>query len=608
MPRTYCNIASALTAIVILACSAIEDPVRADALMVTRAMKASTIAEVFIEDQRVRVELEIGADDLGAFANVLPDELYAKVTGRNESLAKRLEVFLEKDWVIQADGLQLSGRLEEVLAAKRSVRDEVTGEPLAIQPEDAEHVIQVKIAYDLVKPPSKLSVRPPRTESGVAANIGFVCYHSGLPVNDFRYLSDEFTVDLDWDDPWYSSFRHRNLRRQFDAPLSVYLYVEPYEVRKEIIIRPKDVESWLDLGLDSGGLIPVQQQREIKERIAEFLADKNPVTIDGQEVTGRLDRVHFIHRSLKSTGIIDPAVDLATVSATLGLIYVYPIAEMPEQVSMQCELFTPRIQSIPAVASDEAGGLPGVVTPDAPVLTWKNYLTSPSNTELLTIARPPAPPAMSFPLVSVCCGAVMIILLNAVWRQRRAGRRLSRVAVFGAMAAMVVGVLLFPTARFTFNNPYANRPDLTEQETGELLQTLLHNVYRSFEHHDEQVIYDRLARSVAGELLSDVYLQTRRSMEVKNQGGLRISVKEVAVTEVDPNDQGGSELTYRFRWRVGGWIGHWGHVHARQNEHVAMITIGDQNGHWKITAMEMLDQSPADSTMGLTSTRQGGEA
>ena len=93
MPRIHCNIASALTAIVILACSAIEDPVRADALMVTRAMKASTIAEVFIEDQRVLVELEIGTDDLGAFANVLPDDLYAKVTARNESLAKRLEVF-----------------------------------------------------------------------------------------------------------------------------------------------------------------------------------------------------------------------------------------------------------------------------------------------------------------------------------------------------------------------------------------------------------------------------------------------------------------------------------------------------------------------------------
>ena len=597
-----------MAAIAIIAASLMVKLVFADALVVSKAMKASTIAEIFIEEQHVRVDLEIGAGDLGAFANILPDELHAKVIGRNEPFSKRLQVFLEENWVILSDGRQLSGRLEEILPAKRIVRDEVTGEPLAIEPENAELVIRVSLVYDLVKPPSELSIRPPVAENGVAANIGFVCYHSGLPVNDFRYLSDEFTVDLDWDDPWYSSFRHRNLRRQFDAPLSIYLYVEPYEVRKEIIIRPKDVEFWLDLGLDSGGSIPVQRQPELKERIAEFLADRNPVTVDGQEVTGRLNRVHFIHRSLNSTGIIEPPVDLKTVSATLGLIYVYPIAEMPEQVSMKCELFTPRIQSIPAVASDEAGGLPGVVTPDAPVLTWKNYLTNPSNTELLTVARPPAPPAKSVPLVSVCCGAVVIILLIVVWRQWRAGRRLSRFVVYGAMAAMVVGVLLLPVPRFTLGNPFANRLELTEQETSELLQTLLHNVYRSFEHHDEQVIYDRLARSIAGELLSDVYLQTRRSMEVKNQGGLRISVKEVEVTEFEPNNEGASELAYRCRWRVRGWIGHWGHVHARQNEHVAMITIADRDGRWKITAMEMLDQSPADSTMDLKSIRRGEEA
>ena len=39
----------------------------------------------------------------------------------------------------------------------------------------------------------------------MAATIGFVCYHEGVPVNDFRYLSEEVTLDLDWDDPWFSA-------------------------------------------------------------------------------------------------------------------------------------------------------------------------------------------------------------------------------------------------------------------------------------------------------------------------------------------------------------------------------------------------------------------
>ena len=124
-----------------------------------------------------------------------------------------------------------------------------------------------------------------------------------------RYLSGEVTLDLDWSDPWYSRFRHRNLRRQFDAPLSAYLYIEPYEVRKEIIVRPKDLQTWLDLGLQHDGLIPVGQQEELKRRVVEFLSAKNPVAIDGRKVEGRLDRIHFIRRTLRTTGIIDARPD-----------------------------------------------------------------------------------------------------------------------------------------------------------------------------------------------------------------------------------------------------------------------------------------------------------
>jgi hypothetical protein len=51
---------------------------RADALVVTTAMKAATIAEVFIEDAAVRVELEVGMTDIPAFGNLLPDQLLRK--------------------------------------------------------------------------------------------------------------------------------------------------------------------------------------------------------------------------------------------------------------------------------------------------------------------------------------------------------------------------------------------------------------------------------------------------------------------------------------------------------------------------------------------------
>ena len=153
-----------------------------------------------------------------------------------------------------------------------------------------------------------------------------------------------------------------------------------------------------------------------------------------------------------------------------------------------------------------------------------------------------------------------------------------------------------PFARVVVANPFAQSPDIPDEEAKELVTGLLHNVYRAFDHHDESLIYDRLSRSIAGDLLPEVYLETRRSMQVRNQGGLRISVKEVTVSELESVGQtGASEFTYRCRWRVAGWIGHWGHVHRRANEHLAHVTIAPQDGRWKITAIEMLDERASES-------------
>jgi hypothetical protein len=51
----------------------------ADALVVTRAMQASTIAEVFVDEDQIRVEIEVGAADVEAFRNILPDEMFEKL-------------------------------------------------------------------------------------------------------------------------------------------------------------------------------------------------------------------------------------------------------------------------------------------------------------------------------------------------------------------------------------------------------------------------------------------------------------------------------------------------------------------------------------------------
>ena len=224
----------------------------ADAISVTKAMQASTVAEIFVDEQGLRIELEIGFADIKAFANLLPDSSREKLGLKPAPLAERVERFFQEDFVIRPDqGQPLVGRIEQLEARDRLQRDEITGDPMPVQPAKQERILFVELSYTWDQPPNSLSLQPPLNEDAPtpAASIGFVLYHDSVAVNDFRYLASTFTVDLDWSDPWYSRFRTRNLIRQFDAPLSVFLYVDAFEVRKEIVIRPKDLQQWVDLGL-----------------------------------------------------------------------------------------------------------------------------------------------------------------------------------------------------------------------------------------------------------------------------------------------------------------------------------------------------------------------
>ena len=72
---------------IILGLFASAGPAVGDALVVTRAMKAGTIAEIFVEQGSVRVELEIGATDVEAFLNL--DALSAELGSSARPLIDR---------------------------------------------------------------------------------------------------------------------------------------------------------------------------------------------------------------------------------------------------------------------------------------------------------------------------------------------------------------------------------------------------------------------------------------------------------------------------------------------------------------------------------------
>ena len=567
---------------------------KADALMVTKAMTASTIAELFVEERTIRVELDIGVKDLDAFRNIMPDELYERLGHEPKPLVERIERFFSQDWVIRADGGEpLVGRIERMEPGRRIQRDEITGEPLPVQPEDAEVVVRVGLIYSFDKRPKTLSVEPPRREeaSFVAANVGFVVYHMGVAVNDFRYLGQEEMLDLDWDDPWYSTFRNRNLRRQYNAPLSAFLYVEHFEVRKEIVARPKDLQQWIDLGLEGKTVITVADQEELKQKVAEFLMPRGIVEIDGKRIEPILDRIHFIRRTLRRTGIVDPPEDLDINSAMLGVIFVYPINGLPQEATLTWDLFGPRIQKVASTATDEAGGLPNTLTPDDPVLKWQNFLKNPRSLAMRVIDPPPSPLRLSVPVLSALCVVLALVLGVTSTRRARVEQRMPRKLILSSVVMLVCGLICLPYTHASFTVPFTGASRIKPDEAKSIVGGLLYNIYRSFDRRDESVIYDRLASSLKGDILSDVYLQTRRSMELESQGGARVKVDEVDVLEAVTQESTGQRgFVCRCRWNVSGSVGHWGHIHRRTNQYDAVFTVEPVEDVWKIAAIDLREE------------------
>jgi hypothetical protein len=305
------------------------------------------------------------------------------------------------------------------------------------------------------------------------------------------------------------------------------------------------------------------------------------VTIDGETITPELARVNFLERTLKTSRVIDPPIDIDIDAAILGAIFVYPTAGISQHVTMEWDLFDERIQRVAAAAVDPLGPMPSFLEPDYAVLEWQNFIKIPVMPTLADLRDPPSDVARSMLTARWILGGMSLILL---WRLVVAFRKGDRRRT-GLAAAVVFSVLATATAAWA-----SREARLSSDALHEVVAGLLHNIYRSFDYRQEEQIYDVLARSVDGELLTRIYLETRRGLELANQGGARAKVKEIELTEIDaePVEAGGIEAV--ATWTVNGSVGHWGHVHQRRNQYRAELTVRPLDGTWKLTGIEILQE------------------
>ena len=557
---------------------------KADYIHQTLAEYSGTIMEFRIEKQQITVVLEIDEKDKQAFFNLL---------AKNNNSGQEINFLQTKNQ------RPLIGKIKKIETRKRTPRGNINllpttdlmGRPLNI-PKVSPYVTYVEIIYPLKNQPSQLILSPPleKNQQYPAIAIGFITFHDKIPITNYWYLSQPEVLNLNWEDPWYSHFENPNLTRPHPSSLLSYVYVEPYEVRHEILIRFRDLADFINFDTTAIKSLQPQSLSSIKAQAVNYFQRQPQMTIDDKAVTPIIDKINFLEADRKGVfQVIQNPEEFEINSAIIGINLVYPIETLPTEVKVAWDMFNEKIQNIPTVTTDPAGPFPYNLTPDAPVLVWKNTLTNYviPKVEYLPVSNQFNLPLGLFIFVSLSIFTLIIILKN-----QKGNKKSEKYYYALPILFLFIGIFSHPFSQIKLGKPQFILAQVSEPEAQVIFSHLLKNIYRAFDFREESDIYDKLAVSLEGDLLTDVYLQTRKSMEIENQGGAVGTVQNIEITDVKKAaspSQG--KVAFRTKWIASGTLEHWGHSHNRQNQYDAILTISPVNDVWKITAIELLSET-----------------
>lgn len=576
---------------------------RADWINLTGAENARNIAEIYVEKDQVKIKLEIYVKDLLVFDELVPDDFFPEPIPGRPGLEDRMQVFTDTGFQIITDtGKKLPAKIDLVEPRMRIDRpspfagsiNPYTRQRVPGPPED-KRVLYVELSYPFEGKPKSLTFIPPVDENGFPkVSIGFLCYHGGVPVVDFRQLTDINTLHLDWDDPWYSVFEKKTLKRTLQSGVRTYLYIEPYEVRHEILVRVKDMMTWMDFDLRGEDFIEEDEFNPVREKVAQFFMDREKVLIDGKQLKPILDRTAYVESSMLRSRFIEIPEQVPLNSAMIGIVITYLTDGIPQEVVTQWDLFSDRIQKVTARMTDPAGPFPYDLGPDDNVLKWTNYLNNYTIPTVDKIMVDETHRGIAVPLGSLACVVLLLPFAFSVFSRRRKSQPV-KVQFSIILILAICAVVLFPRWHVSVGSS-ARASQISENDSKTIVLSLLKNVYRAFDFREEEDVYDKLAISVSGDLLKDVYLQSRQSMIIEQAGGAHAKVKQVEVLETDVKQskkQKGA-LDVRTKWTAVGSVGHWGHIHTRQNVYDAILTLAVDDGSWKISGIELLEEKRID--------------
>lgn len=562
----------------------------ADWINLTAAEKLPNVAEIFVREDRVHIVLQLSEDSLENVAELLPEDMLRERGIEPEPMEQRMERFAREKFQVIADGaIDLSATLRFSEPRPRKDRSSpVKGivHPLTRQkapdPPDEVRVLHAELDYFFDRKPKTLTFVPPLDADGnPLLELGFIVYQESVPVIDFRELTGPATLALSWDDPWDSAFEDPNLARHHRWPIMSFLYVEPREVRHEIVIRLRDLEDWADLNFDRNAPITDDGRREVLDAASRFFEDKNPVIIDGTPAKPASVGTEFLELSLAGIEVIEDDRNLDPVTAVLGVTLSYPIGQMPEEVTAIWQLFSDRIETVPVTSIDPIGPFPAEFGVTYPSHTWTNRLLRFEEPGVATVPVTDER-SLKLPLLTI---VLAVFALNAVAFALKASRW-ARGIGFAAALIFAAGAAA-TTDRFiaTLPNPFANLPGENEAKTA--IRAVFANANASFYEINENQLEAELSKFVHQGLAPIVFTELERANRVELPGGITARVgdiNDVTISEIRPLDAGRG-FSALAQWSAEAVGQHWGYLHLRELDLQARVEMIEDDRVWRLAGL-----------------------
>ena len=367
-----------------------------------------------------------------------------------------------------------------------------------------------------------------------------------------------------------------------EAIFQGYLYLEPNQMRFEVLYDATTVLSWAKLPVTPN--LDAAQQKTLAAALAAKA--EGWCRLGTTQVSqGTFLGASIIKGKPGATLPFDEGSSLSTREAMVGLIWEFPLPPLPEEILIQWAGFIQGQKALPirlfyGAKSELIEAATGV-----PLIKWSVKGKLPMPGPLAAVPRIASLPPWQLPLASIIWASAGLIFFLWV---KMGGHRLPGGAVAFLGAWLLGAVLTWPFLVIQIPRGPAAPPVKTTAEAEAILSPLLRNVYRAFDYRSESDIYDTLARSVDGELLRQLYLETLQALTLEGREGTRVTITEFSaeVMEVKDNPAGAGFVT-DCQWTALGTVGHWGHAHTRVNRYTAEVTVSPVKAEWKIVKLEV---------------------